>query len=120
MTSGVPGNAGQLPFAVVDEAVPAGPFVGSARVGTGEVAGFVVGGDDEQGFVPVAVLLHPVDDGCDGVDEVQLFLNEAAQLIAVTGPINGAALDHEEEAPGIVIEYVQRRPGHFIETGHGG
>ena len=48
-----------------------------------------------------------VDDGIDGVVEVDLLFDHPAGLVGMAGPVDGAALDHQEEAVLVIVEDVQ-------------
>src|SRR5699024_2260538 len=74
-----------------------------ALPGAGQVAGLVVGGDDEQGLVPGGVLLDPGDDGLDGVVEGTDLLDVTGDVVGVSGPVDGTCLDHEVETVLVLV-----------------
>ena len=81
-----------------------------------EVAGFVVRGHHDEGFVPAGVLLNPLDDGLDCLVEVLDLFDVAFGLVGVAGPVDSAAFNHEEEALVVVIEDVECTLSHGAQV----
>src|SRR5699024_9930756 len=77
----------------------------------GEVAGFVVSGNNQQGFFPVGVGLDPLDGSVNGSVEVLHFFNLTRGLVRVTSPVNGAAFNHDGEAIVVLTQDIQRAGG---------
>ena len=87
-------------------------------VRAGEVARLVVSGDNEEGLLPVGVLLDPVDGGIDRLVEVLDFLDLTSGVVGVAGPVDGAALNHDREAVLVLAQHVERTLGHGGQIHH--
>ncbi len=70
--------------------------VGRGRMTDGHAAGLVIAGDDDQGFL--RMLLVELQRHADGVVEVEHVADGGHGVVGVAGPVDLAALDHEEEA----------------------
>ena len=81
-------------------------------ISTREVAGFMVSGDDEQGLLPGGVLLYPLDGRIDSLVEVLGLSDIADWVVAVTGPVDGAALNHDREAIPVLAQGIKGARGH--------
>ena len=73
--------------------------VGVIRVTHGDSAGSVVGHYDDGG---VPVLLREVHNGLDGVVELDELRYRTDRVLGMSGHVDLAALNHEEEALGIL------------------
>ena len=81
-----------------------------------EVAGFVVRGHHDEGFFPAGVRLNPFDDGLNCLVEVFDLFDVAVGLVAVAGPVDSSAFNHEEEALVVVIKDVECAFGHGAQV----
>ena len=72
----------------------------------------VVGGDDHDGLVPVAVGLDPVDDRPDGLVAAVDGADGVVEVVVVEGEIDVAGLDEEGEGRGLVGQDGQGGAGH--------
>ena len=88
MAAGVVLRGRQLAL-VAHEGLP-----GGIRAGSREVAGLVVGGDDDERLLPAALALDPVHGDVDRGVEVELLLDLAVQGVLVGGGVDRTALDH--------------------------
>lgn len=58
----------------------------------------VVGGDDDQSFVPGAVSFDPVGDCFNGEVSLQDRTDAVVEVVVVVGPIDITRFNHEPEA----------------------
>ena len=68
-----------------------------------EAAGFVVGGDDDQGVVRIAE--REVVSDFDRVVHADGFTDISADVVGVSAPVDFSAFDHDEEAV-VVVEQI--------------
>ena len=81
-------------------------------IGAGKVTRLMVSGHDEQGLLPGGVLLYPLDGRIDSLVEVLGLFDIADWVVAVTGPVDGAALNHDGEAILVLAQSIKGTRGH--------
>ena len=76
------------------------------RVGQGQAACFMVGGDHDQ---RVAFLLGIVESDLDGIVEVEHLVHHPGGVVAMAGKVDLRAFHHEEETVFSIIQGLQSR-----------
>ena len=77
--------------------------VGGLAVAEGQAAGFVVGGDHDQGFAGMP--FGKFDRHLDRPVEGNGFLNRGGRVVRMTGPVDHAAFNHQEETVRILQQF---------------
>ena len=68
----------------------------------------VVGGHDDDGLVPVAVLLDPISDDSKRTVARIDRTDRVVEVVVVIGPIDVSRLDHQPEPFFVLAEHFER------------
>ena len=72
----------------------------------------VVRGNDHLGFLPVAVLFHPLANRFESIVATEDRSDCVVNIVVVVGPVDIAGFDHQIETDFVLFQNRQRRRSH--------
>ena len=67
----------------------------------------MIGGEDHDGVLPVAVLFDPVGDDFEGGFPAFDSTDGVVEIIVVVGPVDIAGFDHQPESFFVLTEHIE-------------